>query len=298
MSHQPGHGETGLLQQEAAKYGVTLGMPGYGGMPTAGAGAGAMFGEPQVTVKATNVRPTPGDPDRPYQVRTTPDVTRVGLSALLADFDSYSIKKKQQLAADMVRAGLLPEPPADMTIEEWVKRIPLSQVRAAYAGLLEDTAERNVTQPTLTPMDLLDQQIAYYKDNFKDGKVAGAEEGFTGVKKDKATHVDIYSPSEARGLIRNVLKAELGREPTEDEFEDFRASLTAEQEDNPSVSVTRSRYVDGDVVSSRTTSRGGIDPNEYATEWAQSQPGWAEWQAVGTYFPTALNVLGSGVPGL
>jgi hypothetical protein len=298
VSHQPGHGgETGLLQQEAARYGVPLGMPGAG----AGGGFSGLMQEPAVTVRSSNVRPTPSSPDRPYQVRTTPDIQQRPLSSLLTEFDSYTVQQKRELAKDMIRAGLLPEPPQGMTIDEWVKKIPLSQVRSAYGALLEDTAERNASgQPTLTPVELLDQQIAYYKDNFKGGKVAGAEgeEPFTGVKKDKSTHVDIYSPTEAKGLIRSVLKGELGREPTEDEFEDFRASLNAELEDNPAVSVTRTRYEEGEVVGSRTRTSGGIDTGEYATQWAQSQPGWAEWQAVGTYFPTVMNMLGSGVPGV
>lgn len=291
--------EIGYLQGEAARLGAPL-----GGMPGAGAGgpfAGLMANqEPVVTVNVSDRRPTPSDPNRPYQVRTTPDIKQVPLSAMLTQFDGFTAKQKRDLAKRMVRAGLLPEPPSGMTIDEWVKKIPLSQVRATYANLLEDTAERNASgQPTLTPVELLNQQVEYYKDNFAGGKVAGSEEdAFTGVKKDKSTHVDIYSPTEARGLIRNVLKAELGREPTEDEFEDFRASLNAEMEDNPSVQVTRTRYQEGEAVSSSTRTRGGIDPNEYATEWAQSQPGWAEWQAVGTYFPTVMNLLGSGVPGV
>lgn len=301
MSHQPGHpgGETALLQQEAAKFGIPL-----GGMPGAGGGfSGLMNQEPAVTVKVSDRRPTPSSADRPYQVRTTPDIAQVPLSSLLSQFDALPVKKKQELAADMVRAGLLPEPPAGVTIADWVKKISLSQVRVAYANLLADTAERNATgQPTLTPVDLLDQQIEYFKGNFKDGKVAGTEaeeELFTGVDKQKSIATDIYSPTEARGLIRNVLRAELGREPTDDEFEDFRASLNAELEDNPSVSVSRQRFVEGEPVGPmRTTSRGGVDVNEYATNWAQSQPGWAEWQAVGRYFPTAMNLLGSGVPGV
>lgn len=303
MSHQPGHpgGETGLLQQEAAKFGIPL-----GGMPGAGAGgpfAGLMPNqEPVVTVSASDRRPTPGDPNRPYQVRTSPDtIKQVPLSAMLTQFDGFSAKQKQDLAKRMVRAGLLPEPPSGMTIDEWVKKIPLSQVRATYANLLEDTAERNASgQPTLTPVELLDQQVEYYKGNWKDGKVAGSEEDapFTGVKKDRTIVTDIYNPTEARSLIRNVLKAELGREPTDDEFEDFRASLNAEMEDNPSVQISRQRYKDGEPVGpNRVTTRGGVDPSGYALEWAQSQPDWAEWQAVGTYFPTVMNMLGAGVPG-
>ena len=284
--------EIGYLQQEAAKYGVPLGMPGAG----PGGFAGGVQQEPIITVGMQHS----GNPNMPSAIKTAPK--QLPLSALLTQFDGFTAKQKRDLAARMVRAGLLPEPPQGVTIDEWVKKIPLSQVRAAYAGLLEDTAERNAAgQPTLTPGDLLNQQVSYYKDNFKDGKVAGSEEEeppFTGVKKDKSVHVDIYSPSEARGLIRNVLKAELGREPTEDEFEDFRASLNAEAEDNPEIGVTRTRYVEGEAVRSRTRTSGGIDPTTHAVEWAQSQPGWAEWQAVGTYFPTVMNMLGSGVPGV
>ena len=33
--------------------------------------------------------------------------------------------------------------------------------------------------------------------------------------------IDIYSPSQARGLLRSVLQQELGRDPTDDEFDDF-----------------------------------------------------------------------------
>jgi hypothetical protein len=295
-------------------------MPIDPSMPPAGAGystgtlnsqartlQGGMPNEPMVTVDVTkshkNVDPGTGAP-RPYQQGSfvkTP--SQAPMSVLLGQFDGFSVKQKRDLAERLVRGGFIPGPPAGMTLAEYVKAIPLDTVRAAYAALLGATAERNaIGQVNLTPMGLLNQHIDYNKEGFNkalsDANGDGIADDFTGVKKYKQTSIDIYSPSQARGLLRSVLQQELGRDPTDDEFDDFRSALNAEERENPSVSIQRTRYEDGEAVGSRTINRGGIDEAEYATQYAESQPGWAEWQAVGTYFPTILNTLGAGVPGV
>lgn len=278
-----GGSSTGYLAGEAARLGVMAGAgPSVGPAVTTSTYGGA-------TLRRSGTVIEPG-------VRQTP------IAVLVTQFDQAPIKRKREMAEKLVRAGYLPPPAKGESMEDYLKRIPLATVRQAYAGLLEDTAQRNASgQPNLTPTDLLEQNIEYGKDFFKslDGKGAGAGEDIPDLKKQTQTSIDIYSPSQARGLIRNVLMQQLGREPTEDEFADFRDALNDEQRENPVTSTTRYAYDEyGRAVDSTTTSRGGIDEGEYATQWAQSQPGWAEWQAVGTYFPTLLNALGTGVPGV
>lgn len=286
-----GSSTTGYLAAERSRLGVTAG-------PTAGANMGGpvVFAAPQTRV------PTPNSPDRPFQVVDRPATKSI--TQLMLEFEEMSNKAKRKLAKRLALGGFFSDSPRmGESVEEFVARKSLGEVIDAYGRLLGEASGRFMSAgQQITPEALLQQHIDYNQSQsgglFGKGGAGSAEEApFTGTKKYTQTNIDIYSPSQARAVIRQVLLAELGREPTEDEFADFRDALNDDVRDNPTVSTTRTRYEEGEAVSSTTRTRGGVDAGDAATEWAQSQPGWAEWQAVGTYFPAVMNTLGSGVPG-
>lgn len=286
-----GSSTTGYLAAERARLGVTAG-------PTAGPAQGpVVFASPQTRV------PTPNSPDRPYQVIDRPATKSV--TELMLEFDEMDRKEKRKLAKRLALGGFFSDSPRmGESLDEFVARKTLGEVTDAYGRLISEASGRFMSAgQQITPDALLQQHIDYNQSAGglfgKGGKGAGAgeEAPFTGTKKYTQTNIDIYSPSQARGVIRQVLLAELGREPTEDEFADFRDALNDDVRDNPTTSTTSTKYVEGEAVSSTTRTRGGVDAGDAAVEWAQSQPGWAEWQAVGTYFPALMSTLGAGVPG-
>ena len=114
--------------------------------------------------------------------------------------------------------------------------------------------------------------------------------------------MDVLNPKDAKALTKAVLQQELGRDPTQGEYEDFLSALNAAERENPDVSHTTSTYRLDPVTQSpylakqRTVTQQGISEAglaQVAQEQAQRNPNWAEWQAMGTYVPALLQALGS-----
>jgi hypothetical protein len=241
------------------------------------------------------------------------------MTELIREFDVSSIEEKRRMAKLLVMAGFLPKN-AGETIAEATASANLMDVTTAYGDLLASAASRFAQGHAVTPEQLLEQNIRYnmaaagFKDadtaNFNDKTVnrwaSGAdsgnvEEDLSGTHVTRQKFVDIYSREDARGLARATLRRELDRDPTEAEFEDFVSSLQAFTKDNPRTAVTRTTTdADGKVISEKTTNRGGVSEagvSEFLQDKAEEQPGYAEWQAMGTFFPALMQALGSAVPG-
>lgn len=86
-----------------------------------------------------------------------------------------------------------------------------------------------------------------------------------------STSVTLSSQSQAAAILDNSLQQELGRRATEQEIKAFQKALNEAQSSNPTVTRTNS----GSGYSSSTTT-GGFDYQRFATEYAQSQEGYAE----------------------
>jgi hypothetical protein len=273
-------------------------------------------GNDTVTAKAPPTRGSAAafrDSEQDVKVRKT-----VPLAVLLSQFDEWSIKRKRQIGRRLARAGLIDIVPQDgETVEEYMDRITLSHIRAGYQYLLELAAQAHGSNPQtkITPQRVMDQYTEYNK-----GKIFAEDGGPTGsrsvggidvnenpyplagkTKKQTVKQIDIFSPRDAEGLARAVMERELGRIPTEEEYADFVSALNAEMRDNPTKTVTTTKYGARERVKSQTTrSSGGLSEsgiNNFATEWAEDQPGAAEWQAIGTYLPAVMQALGAAVPG-
>jgi hypothetical protein len=117
--------------------------------------------------------------------------------------------------------------------------------------------------------------------------------------------VNFMDPADAKALTRGLLQQELGRDPTKAEYEEFLHAINAAERKNPTVTRTTTRYGYDEggsfgPLGSNSVTHGGITGaglNELMLDKARSQPDWAEWQAVGTYFPALLAALGPLVPG-
>lgn len=243
---------------------------------------------------------------------------------LMSEFDYFSTEKKKILAKQLFMAGFLSKPDAN-----------LMDLQQAYGNLLSTAASRYAAGQQVSPRKLLENNIRYnlaaagvhVKGKFSDKTSAGwfqkllhgdpktsdlanaagaaakraPELDLSGKFTSTSRSVDIYSPDDARGLIRATLRRELDRDPTEQEFEEFVSTLQSAQRSHPAVTTTtQTTDKQGRVTNTNSVTRGGLGASgiqEIAQREAESNPGWAEWQAVGTYFPAILDALGSAVPG-
>lgn len=246
------------------------------------------------------------------------------IPSVMSEFEYFSTEKKKTLAKQLFMAGFLSKPDAN-----------LMDLQEAYGNLLASAASRYAQGQQITPRRLLENNIRYnlaaagvhvkgkFSDKNSNGwfqKLLGSDGGssslahsagagatrdpeldLSGTFTSKSKSVDIWSPTDARGLIRATLRRELDRDPTEVEFEEFVSTLQAAQRKHPATTTTTvTRNKDGDVTDQSSVTRGGLGSTgiqEIAQREAESNPHWAEWQAVGTFFPALMDALGSAVPG-
>jgi hypothetical protein len=242
------------------------------------------------------------------------------VTSLMTEFDYFSTEKKKTLAKQLFMAGFLSKPDAN-----------LMDLQQAYGNLLSTAASRYAAGQQISPRKLLEQNIRYnlasagvhVKGKFSDkntnqwftnltsgssssnlAKAAGAGSkpiDQSGTFTQTSKSVDIFNPLDAKDLLRNTLQQQLGRDPSEHEMRDFIDNLTAAARNDPTITKnTQTTDKTGRVTNSSQVTHQGFDAgaaSEMALENAQSKPGWAEWQAVGTYFPAVMQALGSVVPG-
>lgn len=252
----------------------------------------------------------------PYSTSTVTLPQFKSVAQLMQEFMALPTKAKLKVARKLALSGAFGSPNIGETLAEFVASIPPTALEAAYEELLMDTAKRTAMRQEITPDDLLRQRIQY---NRSATQAAGGRAGWFGESDDEGEEtqvsplanqtvtqryksVDIYSPSDAKGLARAIIRRELGRDPTEEEYADFVSALQEESRENPTVTRQTSKYDENGQLASQTTrTRGGFGEaavEQFATEQAQSMPGWAEWQAVGTYLPAVFQTLGASVPGV
>jgi hypothetical protein len=263
------------------------------------------------------------------------------INELLQAFSTASVDDQREMAALLALAGYNSGGAVDLNqLNQYVQTANLPDVAAGYQNLLKDAASRYANGQKITPAELLQQAIKYRLQSagikwdgrlnfstsngtFNFGKdslwqngalsinggstVGGPTDGSTKSVTQTSINRDIMDPEDAKGLTRAMLQQELGRDPTEAEYEDFIAMLQQAQRANPTKSTTTTNYrydsSQGGYVStgSNTTTQDGISSQglqELAQEKAEQNPDWAEWQAVGTYAPALFDALGATVSGV
>lgn len=227
---------------------------------------------------------------------------------LVSEFEAMSNKRKKEMAKLLAMAGFLT---GGNDLQDTVESATLMEVTEAYSNLLQATAARMASGQQMRPEDLLDLNIRYNveaagveidDDDFS--KLYGKLTGQTGKPRKEVRvdeRLDIWSAQDARALARQTLQDVLGRDPSEDEYDEFVSALQTRQRQNPVTTKRVTRFdAQGNVVGTRSTSTGGMGAGaieEFARQQAEAAPDWAEWQAVGTYWPVLQQSLGSAVPG-
>lgn len=311
-----------------------------GGIPSAGTGAvpGVGFATPQeqmVFLGTTypSVPPTGYSDDTQDWLVKYPDGRNqevpkfASLQKAIEKFDKMNMTEQRNMLRLLAIGGFAGSVSlAD--IDEAVREASQQDARNAYLALLETASDYLMgTGRMVTPDEVLRSAIAYRLsgsgidwngnfDTFKSGVPKAMIEQFSessgistpqpGTYTTTYKSVDLMNPHDAKGLTRAMLQQELGRDPTQAEYEDFLATLHAAERADPTVTTQTSRYVldrndNLRLASQKTVTDQGIGAEglaQVALEKAQSNPQWAEYQAVGTYFPALLSALGATVPGV
>lgn len=103
-----------------------------------------------------------------------------------------------------------------------------------------------------------------------------------------SSNVTLSNPGDAKALVNNALSTYLGRDATEKEQAAFYAQLTAAQAANPQQSVGTT---DGVNHSSTGVDSGGVNKEQMAKDFAQSRPGYSEYQGATTYLDAFIKTL-------
>lgn len=234
------------------------------------------------------------------------------VTAVQTAFEQLSDAKVRHMALLLAIAGYAGADVDKDTAREFATLAPRTIIHDMHLKFLTDAAEKYANGWKLTPENYLKQLVEYRLGDKFDGDLDslqldsfGGEEGGNPLANATRTttnkSVDFMDPADARALVRGLLQNELGRDPTQAEYEDFVATIHSTEAKSPTTTSTTTRYDDlGMPVSTSSTRHGGITQDglqQELFEEVKETPSWAKWQAVGTYAPALFAALGSAVEG-
>lgn len=113
-------------------------------------------------------------------------------------------------------------------------------------------------------------------------------------EKETSSVVKMLAPTEAKSLITDVFKSELGRAPTASELSRYTSSLAGAAKKNPVTRNITTRYnAEGRVVDTDVVESGGVDFRQVGVDAAQADPEYGAYQAATTYMNALLSAIGS-----
>jgi hypothetical protein len=159
------------------------------------------------------------------------------------DIYTWSDRQLDNLGNRLVNAGLLS------------KDYSRADLITAWGGLVKQSQAFTAAGKPRTPWDVI---------SWMGSGQSGPAEPKTRIEK----QINISGPEQARAILRDVLSARIGRMVSEDEVDDFQAGLNQMQRANPLINTTT--YDDGQAT---TTTTGGVDPQEFADQYATKHYG-------------------------
>lgn len=196
-----------------------------------------------------------------------------------------------QVAKRMISVGLL---------DDAFTRTDFEKAWGTLVGL---SAEWHAANPTslLTPEDMLD---LYYGTGGAAAIGSAATPGtpLQSVRSVTSTRTQLATNDDARALLANIMTRELGRRPTEQEIDDFQASLNQAQTANPYSTTTTTNYgADGRETGSNSVTSGGVDASGYANRYADEtidrdlDSEYGQYQAAAQFMPALMQALSGPV---
>ena len=123
--------------------------------------------------------------------------------------------------------------------------------------------------------------------------------GRPAAKTTTSSNIEEMDPAQAKVMLKNSLSQMLGRDPRQDEIDDFISKAQMIAKANPNVTTTTTQYdVAGDPTSQSSVSKGGSDvvsakAQLEAEAMAKDAPDYKDFQAAGVYMPWFNEALAS-----
>lgn len=238
-----------------------------------------------------------------------PQIQGSTLSDLQREFIQMDAEKKRHWAYLMALTGYaggsVAADPAKAA--DFAKTAPLAQVISMHEQFLQDAADQfNIYRRKITPDGLMNEMLAYRLGKSFSGDLnsvtPGGAGGLGGTHTTTSKSIDYLNPQDAKDMVRNMLQQQLGRDPSQAEYEDFLATIHGAEARNPSVSsTTYTTDAQGNTTNQSSVTHGGLTQSgvdQLLYEKAKSLPSWAVWQAVGTYAPALFQALDAPVSGV
>jgi hypothetical protein len=295
-------GATSGINDLAAQYGINLSGSDAGIGPGSTNDPFVFMGEQKITKYSTAT-------SAEHIMATGGPVQGSKLSDLQRQFIQLSEDKKRHWAYLLALTGY-----ADASIAadpakaaEFAKTAPLNTVLQMHQNFLQDAADQfNLYRRKVTPTALMNEMLSYRLGKNFPGDLNAVVPGGSGSAATSHTQtsksIDYLNPEDAKGMVRNMLQQQLGRDPSQAEYEDFVATIHAAERQNPSTSTTTyNTDAEGNTTNSSTVTHGGLTSSGYDQllyDKAKSLPSWAVWQAVGTYAPALFQALDAPVSGV
>jgi hypothetical protein len=170
-----------------------------------------------------------------------------------------------------------------------------------FQALVAESAARGKQGERITPQQLAYEE-ALKKGWIKDGKVtltsSSGSNGSSGSGSGSSfrSTVNLTDPGTAKILVDQALTQYLGRKASEQEINEFRKALTAQEMSNPNTvqaGTTTTKKGKKTTSSASLVQGGGFNPQAFAEQYALGQEGAAEYQAATTFLDTFMNSLGN-----
>jgi len=285
---QPGvsqsYGGTGFAANEAEIF-QQGGMQGQFGMPMMGADGFVYLGEDYKDPDVTRTFITPdhlaADSRTSETVIPSPEPF---VSIQDAELEYFRLDEQQrQRWEDAVTGyvGYTPAPNYQQSL--WREAV---QYSASY---------QKATGEGLSPWEYMEGLAARSQ-----GQRTGGGGAYTGpvTTVQKSKDINLTNPTQARAFLDNALGEYLGRLPNEEEYENFRRALNAQERMSPVITESESTVTpQGQArreVDAESTRRGGVTPGQFATEFARSQEGAAETAVAGPLLNAFMGLLRGG----
>lgn len=262
----------------------------FGSQPTPSPSPGPTSGSPRVSDFDTQVRSGGGgarvlDPDDPMvflgPARLRPnEVTSDGavvqrnrrpkakpFSIALGEFYAWDDDERLKWGEYLAGLGLIDED----DVRDW------DILKKMWVRFVTEAAEfSKAGKKAVSPWDVARKVAVEFGASDKE------DEQFTGTKRFTRKQINLTSPEDAKGIVRAILRDQIGRAPTNEEFRAFIGVLNEAERANPQVTTATSEFVEGEEVSSSSVTTGGLGGDgieELLMEEARSMPDYGAYQA-------------------
>jgi hypothetical protein len=184
----------------------------------------------------------------------------------------------------------------------------LPDILDQWDELLKTSFELNQNIPAgskkWTPFDVMNS----YADNSQNGLIKSGEwmiDPTTGErvkyvgpksKTQTSTSVNLSSAEDVKALTNQVLTQALGRAPTADEVAQYKSTINAQEQANPS-STTQTQTLNdmGEVTNTSSTTTGGLSAaaeQQSVLDKAKESPEYGKYQSATTYWGALMQAIG------